>query len=493
MTQPPTDLIRQFTQSLNEANQIGRQKFAFIDPGLIGVIPAMQTLAQNFSTLYGMMRDREISEQLTHHFALINKDGPVHKAVRYLSGPNVDHAMTPPMPVFDKAGSFELDKLLAGQLSQALDCVHANTKYKDHTIGWSGNILDGMVPSIIGGNRANMEIRDLFAVNPKPFEEADKMSEMRFNIPLRKDDEEHSEYTSSVTFGTPKVTKRPDGQVSMRVSAEILVRRVGEEFWSLRARFGLTYDSGFNQGLQFHWEPRADAPVYDFPLNSIAYFKYGADGVHGLNMPLHWHHKAPLVPHVEMYDKVENAIHYGCAHFIPRAAIRDGIRRWLTATDYYVPQETLTNAQVARELIALADRMNLDSEGIPYYVRRYSKTWTFKVELSATRHRVIENTDAAIVSFLLNYDDYDKAIPPKFPERWKYLDLTSYHSTFNLVTGTALEVFRREEDGEYAVRLRGAHITDRYLTDLMGMIRELTKVIAGPDTKGDDGIGPRAP
>lgn len=475
MTKPPLDLVARFAKKMNHLNNRRYREFQSIDSSAVNAIPAISQIQVNFNRLVDGIDVQTIDQELYKHFEILNKDSATHRAISVLAGSSHDTLKS--IPDTNRSGQVPLEKLTSGYLINALDLVHARTTVSEGEIAWFGHMLGGMVPSH-ADSAYGYHVFDYFLTNPHPFKTLINAQRYEFTLEDAATGE-FTDYYAAVTFQIPQCIGNAQdmNRYEMRVQAALHIYQRGKPHWVLQAGFELRYSSVDANGLSFSWTSRPETSVVNFALRDVPQFNSkGHKTDYQADFPDDWLFKGPLDPNIDMYDEATNSIHYGVRNLIPHKALREGIRRWLSETDYYShPAEIVaewTNAQLAEQLLDLRDLFSPDPQVPTTLINVCGRESATFMNLTFRRLDADQEKDGALGTFILDYSDYERQ--PMNIFRWLtdlYIPSYSLGSCRNSEnSGWKLRI-KKLEDGTHRVVLPDNHyMTDRMLSHMVKLI-----------------------
>lgn len=399
MNNQTKNLIAEFARRVLQAQKVFEDTMIRNDLGNLSAVPAMYAFATNVHNYVAAQEMFRRDAELLEHYALLNGDTPTAKALKaFISmnhGSSVEIQMKPLPPVYRKQELVQpigIEELLTANLRSTFDkYVELPTAYRKL------EILDGMVPTSFVSQWRNKEAKkfnDLFAVNPRAFENPLERFSTGFHLP--------DGWYMETTFN---LTQQRHGGNEKRWVVSIKIRETNSPInWKVFTQMDVVWDNGKFSATPFYAVGEAAS------LSMYAQYMRFFNGSSARRAPLdvepaYWYeNRGFLSLAVQVYNELENCIHFGTEDMIPRAALRECISEFMKAHNYYAnTPENMPEDFVAQRLVDLFKETGQEYSYVECYNKHNSDYAA--VEFSFSRRIGSEIASEGVLSVTFWYYD----------------------------------------------------------------------------------------
>jgi len=468
----PTDLILKFALLAQRISSQAQDARPCMDFNGMQAIPALHSLGTYVNASQATQMRNYLNDELLTHYDLLNGVTPVTKLFSRLN--NVDGVMkgeakrlTTLPQQYRPLRKLTIEDLKSANFQITFNQDYAPCEqYEPHTL------LTGLIPTTMKPRwgTKDVDIVDIFEINKDAFTAGHE--DFNHTVGLENDRELHMRFIPQIQSNRPNAVEK-----LWQVQCEIYDSPAKpDQHWKVRTFFNIIWSGEYLHvcGVYLHISPLTGSSrpgqlamtareLIHFSDNNAVRTPYD------IYPPDHYELRDPLSVAVEVYNELENTIHFGTDSLIPRRAIRAGIREFLRHNGYYpvTPSKVLTEKEVT---LALLDAVKGSDDKGRYQIRK--KSAGEYIQFSTHFHSAAgsEQKSNGIWNVQLNYSKVQHLFAPEAIESVTgYLDLRGGQHTveFGILV---------QEGEEPKLVMSNQHLTLRTLYALLGVITKLNKL-----------------
>ena len=363
MDKQPTNLIQRFVRRIQQVQKLMDENVLRADLGSLNGIPAMYSFVCNLQNYEAGKEVMRRNEELMEHYDMLNANGPVAKALRVMVNEGrwvVDQSdrLLTPLPTWNQPGDqVGLEELLNADWHKLF-----NNRVRTPS-GYRGqHLLDGLVPTILsdGKREYSQPFVDIFDVNREAFQTPRDRFDQRVGI--------NDDYYLDLAFRLDTTTQHEN-----RWNVEVKIFHTkNQAHWVVRTRMQVTYRDR-DVGVTSFLSTEHTSGISHF-LGRNKNFG-GSDGPYSpydAQPPAYYENTAPLSMAIEVYNELEDTIHFGTENLIPLDTLRAGLREFLYANKHFTVERKnlLSNEDVGKKFLKMWDDLDVKVGGKQIAFRR---------------------------------------------------------------------------------------------------------------------------
>lgn len=461
----PTDLILKFALLAQRTSGQAQDTRPCMDFAGMQAIPALYGLGTHVHASEATRVRNYLNDELLTHYDLLNGVTPVTKLFSRLN--NVDGVMkgeakrlTTLPQQYRPLRALTVEDLKSANFQITFNQQYSPCEqYEPHTL------LTGLIPTTMKPRwgAKDIDIVDIFEINKNAFTAGHEVFSQ--TVVLENDRELHMRFIPEIQSNRPNVVEK-----LWQVQCEIYDSLAKpNQHWKVRTFFNIVWSGEYLHVSPFTGPPRPGQlamtarELIHFSDNNAVCTPYD------IYPPDHYELRDPLSTAVEVYNELENTIHFGIDSLIPRRAIRAGIVEFLRSNGYYpvTPSKVLTEKEVT---LALLDAIKGSDDKGRYQLRK--KSGVEYIQFLTHFHCAAgsEQKSNGIWNVQLDYSKVQHLFAPETIEcLTDYIDLRGGHHTveFGILV---------QEGEEPKLVMSRQHLTLRTLNALLGVITKLNKL-----------------